>query len=130
MEYILKVGNLKNLNLIMAYFSGINRKKKQTNIYINFTFMLNYLYLKSNLAMMCIIFCSNPHGQLSLSVHDLCLEVLTLPGNVQPVFGSRHPLHLLFICNTPDISAVYTIFNVFSYDAVLDRDSNTLPKQN
>ena len=42
-------------------------------------------------------------------------------------FGQRHFTYSNYYCRASDIAAVGTIFNVFSYDAVLNRDSNQSP---
>ena len=44
-----------------------------------------------------------------------------------PVYGPRHSPYSYYLCRTPDIAAVETICNVFSYDAVSARDSNLSP---
>ena len=48
---------------------------------------------------------------------------------VAPVYGPRHFNYSYYLCRAPDIVEVGTIFNVFSYDAVLSRDSNPLPSR-
>ena len=45
-------------------------------------------------------------------------EVLTVHGNELHLFYSN------YLCRTSYLAAVGTIFNVFSFEAVLDRDSN------
>ena len=52
------------------------------------------------------------------------LEVLTVYGNELRLFWPRHSLFSNYICRVPDIAAVGTIFNVFSFDSVLDCDLN------
>ncbi len=38
--------------------------------------------------------------------------------------GPRHSPYYYYLCRAPNIAAVGTIFNVFSYDAVLAQDLN------
>ena len=49
------------------------------------------------------------------------LEVLTVHGNElrRACFGPKHTTYSNYLCQAPDIAAVGTISNVFSYDAVL-----------
>ena len=46
---------------------------------------------------------------------------------VAPVYGPRHSRYSYYLCRALDIAAVGTILNVFSYDAVLGRESNLSP---
>ena len=46
-----------------------------------------------------------------------------------PIFGPWHSPYSNYLCREPDIAAVGTIFNVLSYDPVLDRDSNLSPSR-
>ena len=43
--------------------------------------------------------------------------------------GQGIPPYSNYLCHAPAIEALGTIFNVFSYDAVWDRDSNLSPSQ-
>ena len=54
-------------------------------------------------------------------------EVLTVHGNELHLFGPRQSSYSNYLCRASDIAAVGTIFNVFTYDAVSDRDSNLSP---
>ena len=58
----------------------------------------------------------NHSRQPSLSLHDLCLEFLTVHGNEMRLFWAK--VFPIFILLMPDIAAVRKTFNVFSYDVV------------
>ena len=64
------------------------------------------------------------NSQPTLWLHEVCLEVLTVHGNeLRLIWAKAFPL----LCRASDIAAVEIIFDDFSYDAVLFRDSNLPP---
>ena len=74
-------------------------------------------------------FCSNTR-RISLSSRQqlfycttFVLRVPTVHGNSScTCFVPRHSPYSNYLCRAPDIEAIKTIFNVFSYDALLSRD--------
>ena len=58
-----------------------------------------------------------------LIARPLSCYILTVDGNVLPMFWTE-VLNRPYLCVATDIAAVVTIRDVFSYDAVLSRDSN------
>ena len=45
------------------------------------------------------------------------------------LFRAMHSLYSNNLYRAPDVAAVGTIFNIFSYDALSDRDSNLSPSR-
>ena len=57
--------------------------------------------------------------------NQLCLEGITVHGNA--CLGPIHSLYSNYSCCAPIIAVVVTNFNLFSYDTVWGRESNTSP---
>ena len=66
----------------------------------------------------------HPPDNQSFGCTTFVWEVLTVHSNECACFGSGRSLYSNYLCRASDIAAVGTIFKVFSYDAVSDRDSN------
>ena len=61
----------------------------------------------------------NQYRQLTLWLHNLCLEVLTMQDSELCLFlGPRHTPYSYNWCCISDKKAVSTTFNVYNYDAV------------
>ena len=69
---------------------------------------------------------SNTHQTTNHWLHDLCLRSLNMVMSCA-CFEPRRYIYSNYWSRATDIVAVGTIFNVYSYDVVLSRDSNPLP---
>ena len=76
------------------------------------------------------LLCQTSYRQPTHRLYDLCLRSLNcVHGNELLLFWAKAFLYSNYLCCAPEIAAVGTIFNIFTYDTVSGRDSNLSPSR-